>query len=142
MGGWGSGWQGVKKHTVEEGLILSVSDLSRLGAFVPRWKQNSFRWRQGNHICATAEYSSITYRDGTGLLGLHYTSRGEEVHDWISLLSTVPRYGGRRWWFKCPLTGLQTSKLYLPPGGTGFASRQAHDLTYRSCQQSGSFARL
>ena len=142
MGASGSGCQAVKKHTVEEGLILSIRELNRIGALAPGWREGSLRWRQGDHACATADYISTIYRDGTGLLGLHYTSRGEDIHDWISLVSTVPHYGGRRWWFKCPHTGLRTTKLYLSPGANHFASRQAHDLTYRSCQESGSFDRL
>ena len=142
MGGWGSGFQGDRKRSVEQCLILSVSDLTRIGALLPGWKQSSFSWRQGDHIRATVEFNSTIYRDGTGLLGLQYKLGGEDNHDWISLVSTVPHYGGRRWWFKCPRTGQQVSKLYLPPAGTGFASRQAHDLTYRSCQDSGGFTRL
>jgi hypothetical protein len=141
MGGWGSGFQGDRKHTVEEGLILSIRDLNRVGALAVGWRESSFRWRQGDHTRAAADYSSTINRDGTGLLGLHYMSKGEGIHDWISLVSTVPHYGGRRWWFKCPSTRLRTSKLYLPPGADHFASRQAHDLTYRSCQESGEFGR-
>ena len=142
MGGWGSGWQGDRKHAVEESLVLSVSDLNRIGALALAWRKGSLLWRQGDHTRATADYNATIYRDGMGLLGLHYKFGGEEVYDWIAFASTVPHYGGRRWWFKCPRTGLRTSKLYLPPGGTGFASRQAHDLTYRSCQDSGGFTRL
>jgi hypothetical protein len=142
MGGWGSGWKGVKKQTVEEGLILSVSDLNRIGALVPGWKQSSLRWRQGDRIRATIKYDSTIRLDGVGFLALEYTSKGEHIRDWISLVSTIPHYGGRRWWFQCPRMQLRTSKLYLPPGASHFASRQAHDLTYRSCQESGSFARL
>jgi hypothetical protein len=51
--------------------------------------------------------------------------------------STVPHYGGRRWWFICPIKKIRVAKLFLPPGATQFASRKAHDLTYRSCRQSG-----
>jgi hypothetical protein len=49
----------------------------------------------------------------------------------------VPHYGGRRWWFICPIKKIRVAKLYLPPGATQFASRKAHDLTYRSVQESG-----
>jgi hypothetical protein len=54
----------------------------------------------------------------------------------ITLVSTVPHYGGRWWWFICPITKIRVAKLYLPPSTTQFASRKAHDLTYRSCQSS------
>lgn len=35
MGGYGSGWQGRKRATVEDSLVLSVSALRRAGALVP-----------------------------------------------------------------------------------------------------------
>ena len=31
------------------------------------------------------------------------------------------------------------AKLYLPPGGRYFGSREAYELTYTSCQDSGIF---
>jgi hypothetical protein len=36
-----------------------------------------------------------------------------------------------------PATGRRVGKLYLPAGATDFVGRQAHDLTYTSCQESG-----
>ena len=50
---------------------------------------------------------------------------------------TVPNFGGLRWWFVCPLSKRRATKLHLPPGKDCFAHRDAHDLTYRSCQESG-----
>ena len=35
MGGYGSGWHGTKKATIDESLVLSVSDLVRKRALVP-----------------------------------------------------------------------------------------------------------
>jgi hypothetical protein len=59
------------------------------------------------------------------------------MHYTILLVSSVPHYGGRRWWFICPIKKTRVAKLHLPPGATQFASRNAHDLTYRSVQESG-----
>ena len=59
------------------------------------------------------------------------------MHYTVTLVSTVPHYGGRRWWFICPIKKTRVAKLYLPPGATRFGSRKAHDLTYTSCQESG-----
>ena len=56
-----------------------------------------------------------------------------------------PTYGGRRWWFMCPLAFMagapprRVAKLYLPPGGRYFGSREAYRLTYTSCQESGKY---
>lgn len=60
----------------------------------------------------------------------------------VRLTTTLPRFGGQRWWFVCPLvvTGRpcdrRVGKLYLPPGGRYFGCRHCYRLTYRSCQDS------
>ena len=32
----------------------------------------------------------------------------------IELMTTSPRYGGKRWWFRCPTTGKRTAELNRP----------------------------
>lgn len=49
----------------------------------------------------------------------------------VSLTSTVPHFGGRRWWLHCPITGARVRKLYLAPNGDQFASRNAIGMGYR-----------
>ena len=81
-------------------------------------------------------------------LRLIYTVNSRSMNYTVKLVTTVPHYGGRRWWFLCPLAvengkpPLRVSKLHLPPGGRYFASRQIYSLTYRSCQQSGQYRGL
>ena len=36
----------------------------------------------------------------------------------------------------------RVAKLYLPPGGKYFGSREGYGLTYTSCQESGKFNKL
>lgn len=72
---------------------------------------------------------------------LHY-KHGDTPEDYrVRLTTTVPNYGGRRWWFVCPARGIRTAKLYLASGGDWFASRQAYGLAYRS-QREGAFDRM
>ena len=71
-------------------------------------------------------------------LRLRYRVNGERADCMVRLVSTRPNYGGRRWWFLCPLVRRRVAKLYLPPGGRLFGSREAYGLTYASCQASGS----
>ena len=77
-----------------------------------------------------------------------YTVNGTPMDYRVRLVTTRPTYGGRRWWFLCPLARndggppRRVAKLYLPPGGTYFGSRQAYGLTYTSCQESGKFEGL
>ena len=71
-------------------------------------------------------------------LRLRYCVNGERADCMVRLVTTRPNYGGRRWWFLCPLVGRRAAKLYLPPGGKLFGSREAYGLTYVACQASGS----
>jgi hypothetical protein len=140
MGGWGSGWRGPKKDVVEDCIVLSIDDFSSKVGFVPGGgRRGSLSWRYSDQErpLAVIEYEVDLWAGDRGSLWLEYNRYGEHVHYCISLISTTPHFGGRRWWFKCPAKGIRVGKLYLPPGATHFASRQAHDLTYTSCQQSG-----
>jgi hypothetical protein len=132
MGGSGSGWQRTRKLRIDEGLTLAVKDLVAIGALDRCWRKGSLSWRSGGETLATLEYETSTYPEGNGTLWLRYV-----VDDQQTLVSTVPHYGGRRWWFICPIKKIRVAKLFLPPGATRFASRKAHDLTYRSVQESG-----
>lgn len=64
----------------------------------------------------------------------------------VSLVTTPCRYGGKRFWFKCPLErdgkscGLRVGVLYL--GGNYFGCRHCYNLTYKSRGLSGKFERL
>jgi hypothetical protein len=137
MGGRGSGWQGERKTKVEEGLVLDIKELVAMGAISPRWREGSLSWRSGTETIATLGFGSTTYSDSTGTLWLQYVVDGKPMHYTITLVSTVPHYGGRRWWFICPIEKIRVAKLFLPPGATRFASRKAYNLTYRSVQESG-----
>jgi hypothetical protein len=56
------------------------------------------------------------------------------VEDELSLVSSVPHFGGRRWWWECRC-GKTTATLYLPPEtGLYFRCRICCDLTYESSQ--------
>ena len=78
-------------------------------------------------------------------LQLTYTASGNPMDYRVRLVTTQPTYGGRRWWFLCPLACMdggpprRVAKLYLPPGGRYFGSREAYGLTYTSCQESGMY---
>jgi hypothetical protein len=73
---------------------------------------------------------------------LHYTwpwtSTGQvDSADYtVNLTTTRPRFGGRRWWFVCPLLVngrgcyRRVGKLYLPPRARYFGCRGCHELTY------------
>ena len=146
MGGYGSGWQGSKKATVEGSLVLTAASLVRKKALVPGVRFfGSLSWtRDGDD----APHASIGYEanltdQDNAWLRLHYQRNGEPVDYKVRLVTTTPHYGGRRWWFICPLVRndggppRRVAKLYLPSGGKYFGSREGYGLTYTSCQESG-----
>jgi hypothetical protein len=144
MGGLGSGWKGTKKEVVEHCIVVSIKELIRNRVLVPgNYRRGTLVWGdRDSESAAWFNYESDLRQGDTGSLFLRYVGAGEQFCHWVSLRSTVPNYGGRRWWFLCPIKKIRVAKLYLPPGATCFACRQAHDLTYTSCQESGSVDRL
>lgn len=150
LGGFGStrwGWHS-KATTVEECRSLDVNRWIREGIIVPesrRW--GSWVWTNSYTNKQTA---SIGYEVNTTgsppWVRLYYTVTpwaGDPVdYDYkIALVSTMPNYGGLRWWFVCPLvTGgracmRRVGKLYMPPGGRYYGCRHCYRLTYESAQE-------
>jgi len=79
----------------------------------------------------------------SALITLDYSANGQPMRYDVRLVYTVPRLGGRRWWFMCPLQPRNSgqpprvAKLHLPPGRRYFAGRAHYGLTYRSSQENG-----
>lgn len=151
MGSTGSGWQGATKSTVEDSLSLTVTALMQKKALVPgSWTRGSWGWTYdgAERPHATIGYEASLVDPAAAWLRLHYKASGEPVDYKVRLVSTRPTYGGRRWWFLCPLQrpdgepARRVAKLHLPPGARYFGSREAYGLTYTSCQESGQYAAL
>jgi len=144
MGGFGSGWQGAKKATVEEGLTLSIRRLVeeqviKLGG----WRAGSWAWSyEGQEPFAHLSYEANTVDPDDAWFRIVGRVNGEPVDYRIRLMTTRPHFGGIRWWFICPCSGRRAHKLHLAPGGKYFAHRNAYGLTYRSCQESGQYRGL
>src|SRR5450759_1253469 len=140
MGGYGSGWRRAKTNVVEDCLVLSMADLVREKVIVPGALQRGvWAWsRAGAQPHAQLTYEADLRTDKHAAIELRYRidDRNESSRVWLSY--TVPQYGGRRWWFVCPLTGNRVAKLYLPPGQSRFASRPAYGLAYSSSRKSRS----
>lgn len=138
MGGYGSGRYGGRP-TADASLKLDLAWMFRSGyAREGEHRTGSIQW-----TCRGRQSGSIVYQanmtdPGAERLELSYT-RGsgddrEEVRQTVRLCHTVPHHGGKRWWMLCPFRLNRVAKLYLPPGGDRFASRQAWRLGYQ-CQR-------
>ncbi len=143
MGGYGSGNHGGKP-SVEDGLKLDLHHLIRQGSFRRgATVTGSLAWTDGY---TGEQRASIGYEahmgDERGWVRLRYTTTshwtGQQTqHDYTVELTTTPQpFGGRRWWWVCPRRRDLVAKLYMPSGGTTFASRKAHRLAYRCQRQS------
>jgi hypothetical protein len=119
----------------------------KVGAYVTgRW---AWTYSSGSRFSVT--YQVFTDSAYESHLRLFYTwtwnGSGEpQSADYaVQLARTVPRFGGLRWWFICPLTadgrlcGRRVGKLYLPPRASYFGCRHCYDLSYTSRQQSRQF---
>ncbi len=140
-------WPGFGKTTVEECGSLDVAKMARAGVFKngPAYTWN-YRW--GNHASEQTASFHLTSAPYGGLaVRLTYTVTnrlsGEKAQlDYsVEITSTRCHFGGRRFWFHCPIVKDGTpchrrvGKLYLPPGARYFGCRICYDLTYESCQE-------
>lgn len=134
MGGWGSGRQGGRP-TVDASLKIDIAWMFRSGyARTGEHRRGTLNWTRGGEPSGSISYQAIIRESGAERLELSYT-RGsgedrEQVQQTIRLCFTEPNYGGKRWWMICPFRHIRVGKLYLPPGGDRFASRQAWRLGY------------
>ena len=137
MGGFGSGWQGPRKATIEESLVLTASTLVRRKSLVPGAHTfGSWGWtHEGeDEPHATIGYQADLTDPKAAWLRLHYRWRGEPVDYRVRLVTTKPTYGGLRWWFICPLVrwdggpSRRVAKLYLPPAAGISAAARATGL--------------
>jgi hypothetical protein len=158
MGGYGSGrwnWH-TKATTVEEALGLPTTHLreglNRVAAGQAAFVHGTLQWSRGGRVMSSIGYL-IADRAGLPVVRLIYTTTrpgGEKIDSNYQVLAvpTVPHFGGRRWWWVCPLSkngqpcGRCVGKLYLPSGGPAFGCRQCYELTYESCQESHKYDRL
>lgn len=138
MGGWGSG-RTSGRPTVDASLRIDLAWMFRTGrAKAGAHLFGSLNWTCGGDPSSSITYSAIMDTPGEERLELTFT-RGsgddrEHVRQIVRLCFTCPQYGGKRWWMICPYRHIRVGKLYLPPGGDRFASRQAWRLGYQ-CQR-------
>src|SRR6267378_1754068 len=146
MGGFGSGERCEKRTTTERCLSLDVRRIEQLSVMrhnkIPG---GTIPWRNslGERILSVGYWLELKAEDQRVVhLVQKVKADGTETrfHEPILLTSTIPNFGGVRWWFICPLIedGVackrRVKKLFLPPGETYFGCRACYNLTYESAQ--------
>ena len=135
MGGYGSGWHGPVKRTVESALKLRVSDIKPVNGhtgLLSGWQSDSLR-------------TIVSYGCNGDVLRLSWVDvdSPDTVQKYVLMLDRQPRhYGGTQTYFCCPLCDRRCNVLYRPIKRKPFACRRCHDLTYESCQRSEISARV
>lgn len=118
-------------------LRVDLSWMIRTGRATPgRRTSGQLSWDCGGEPAGSIGYEADMLDPNACQLILSFSrgsgDRRENVHQVVRLVATRPNYGGRRWWMICPFSSRRVAKLYLPPGGDRFASRNAWRLGYHS----------
>jgi hypothetical protein len=109
---------------LQGGLKLDLNRLIRRGTVRPgagtgpqliQWT-NSYT----GEIVAFAEITANLYGSEEGWFRVQAGS----LDQWIGLIACPRHYGGKQWYFVCPVTPRRASVLWKPPGATRFRSRQ------------------
>lgn len=127
--------RGRTKTTVEDCQCLDINALARDG-ILQDGLQTSGGWALPDrgvdeqlHIIA---YKADLRDPLHAHMRLRYIFRHSRYDHHVPIVRTRPNYGGVRLWFLCPVQRRRVAKLYRPPSGGRFASRQAHGLAYNS----------
>jgi hypothetical protein len=152
MGGYGSGQRSTKKVTVEQCWTLSAAALRRIGYLKPNAVLSGpVHWSNtatGERLSSIGFSATTTADRGCARLNYVKSDTGEKWNYSVELTTTPLPWGGRRWWFICPLTvngrtcGRRVRNLYRPPFRGYFGCRHCYGLTYTSCQEAHGLTRL
>lgn len=134
MGGCNSGrYRTRNRGTIDAALRLDIRVMRRQGFLkVGCITSGSQRWTR---VATGEETGSVSVsinlaEPEQGRLTVDFLLNGERRSQVIHLESIPMRYGGRRFYFVCPLSGQRCEVLPLAKGL--FASRKAHRFAYQS----------
>ncbi len=140
MGGIGSGqWRRRSaKNTVEDALTLAVGSFSNC---LFHGASGTVSWNRLIGSKSSLGFEVNLAPEKTTITLLYRWKDTENVRISVELAQTNTQFGGKRWWFRCPLAvrgfpcERRAMKLHLPPFAKFFGCRKCHELTYRSSQE-------
>jgi hypothetical protein len=114
----------LQRVCLQHGLKLDLNRLIRNGVVRPgeRTGPISIQWINSDTggIRTSGKITSDLHDGETGWFG--FESR--DLDQRIRLVARPRHFGGRQWYFLCPVMNRPVSVLWRPPGATRFASRQ------------------
>ena len=145
-------WSYSSRWTVEECKSISTKFLKEHHYFDGGVRWGEMSWSRCGEKTGSISFEVSTV-EGDEYIRFQYTQTdrhtGEKSElDYKARLVWTPCYfGGRRWWFICPLVvngnvcGRKVGSLHLG-GGKYFGCRKCYNLTYESSKESHKFDRL
>jgi hypothetical protein len=113
-----------QRACLQHGLKLDISWLIRRGLIAPgsATGPQMIRWvNSDGEVIASGWISADMRSEIEGLLYIHIG----HLEQTITLVPLSRHYGGRQWFFLCPVTDRRALVLWLPPGARQFASKHA-----------------
>jgi hypothetical protein len=112
---------------LQDGLKLDLNHLARNGfiKFGANIGARRIAWTIGQRQIA----SGVITTDMTDPSRAWFRIAIGQLVQQIALVSRPRHYGGRKWFFACPVTGGLATVLWKPPGASRFGSRQALGTT-------------
>ncbi len=144
------------RKTVEECKSIDIFSFGRRDLFCGFVRQ-TIQWRNNfGEITSSigVNVSTDEEKPEDNYVRLYYTqtdsssNKKRELDYKIELVTTPCNFGGKRYWFICPLVidkkpcQRRVAKLYLPSGRQYFGCRHCYNLTYESCRESHKRERL
>jgi hypothetical protein len=145
-------WSYSNRSTVEECKSISTKFLNQYHHFDGGISSGGMNWSRRGEKTGSIGFT-VSTEPGDEYIRFQYTHTdnysGEKSGlDYRARLTWTPcYYGGRRWWFICPLIinakvcSRRVGILYLG-GGKYFGCRHCFNLTYESCKESHTYDRL
>jgi hypothetical protein len=118
---------------LRDGLKLDLNRLARKG-FIKHGTNIGGRGITWTHSY-WGEIATGTIRaDMSGTDGGWFRIQLGSFDQWITLVSRPRHFGGRQWYFMCPIMNRPASVLWKPSGATRFCSRQSwgRQVAYQS----------
>jgi hypothetical protein len=145
-------WSYSNRWTIEECKTITTQFFNKHNYFDGGVRTGGMKWSRNGEKTGSIGFEVSTVK-GDEYIRLQYTQTNTETGEkteldykvWLDWTSCY--FGGRRWWFICPLItngqacSRRVGSLQLA-GSKYFGCRHCHNLTYESSKESHRFDRL
>lgn len=130
MGGYSSGrYRTRNRGALETALRLDMRRVRKCGFLRPGFAmRGALHWTRGGEPSGSITLATDLTQLGDSFAVLSYSVNGEQRVQRVQIDATPCRFGGHRYFWRCPVSGRRCLALAYANGR--FASRQAQRLTY------------